>query len=139
VRIIVGIATLLVASVAAAQPVTVTSQNGRKQVSAVRTDGPMSIDGVLDETVWSQAPPAVDFIQADPFEGQPATEITQVRTAFDDQNLYIGALCRDSQPAGIVVNDIRKDFADREQDTFEVQERAMDCASTRVFPEGCRA
>ena len=25
------------------------------------------------------------------------------------------ATCRDSQPSGIVVNDIRKDFADREQ------------------------
>ena len=45
---------------------------------------------------------------------------TEVRVAFDDDYLYIAALCRDSDPSGIVVNEIRKDFAGREQDTFEV-------------------
>jgi hypothetical protein len=64
--------------------------------------------------------PATDFIQADPLEGQPATEITEVRIAYDADYLYIGALCRDSDPSGIVVNEIRKDFAGRDQDTFEV-------------------
>ena len=115
-----ALAFVFMAAVASAQPPTLASPDGRKQVTAVRTDGPITIDGVLDEAVWTQAPPAADFIQADPSEGQPASEATEVRIAFDEENLYIAALCRDSQPSGIVVNDIRKDFADREQDTFEV-------------------
>ena len=78
------------------------------------------IDGALDEEVWTRAVPATDFIQADPHEGQPATEITEVRVAYDADYLYIGALCRDADPSGIVVNEIRKDFAGRDQDTFEV-------------------
>ena len=34
--------------------------------------------------------------------------------------LYIAAYCHDSDPSGIVVNDIRKDFEPGEQDSFEV-------------------
>src|SRR5436190_1590538 len=81
---------------------------------------PITIDGALDEEVWTRAMPATGFIQADPQEGQPASELTEVRVAYDADYLYIGALCRDSNPAGIVVNELRKDFAGRDQDTFEV-------------------
>jgi uncharacterized protein DUF5916/cellulose/xylan binding protein with CBM9 domain len=102
------------------QPLAVPSIDGRKHVTAVWTDRPVIVDGVLDEAVWTQAPPATGFVQADPNEGQPATEQTEVRVAFDAANLYIAALCRDSQASGIVVNTIRKDFADRDQDMFEV-------------------
>jgi tRNA-dihydrouridine synthase len=70
--------------------------------------------------VWQTAPAADGFVQSDPREGQPATEATLVYVAFDDEYLYIGARCLDTDPSGIVVNDIRKDFAGAEQDTFEV-------------------
>ena len=99
---------------------TISSPDGRKQMQAVQVTSPIVIDGALDEEVWRRAMPATGFIQSDPLEGQPATEITEVRIAFDADYLYIGALCRDSDPAGIVVNEIRKDFAGRDQDTFEV-------------------
>ena len=80
----------------------------------------MTIDGVLDEDVWTKAVPATGFIQADPLEGQPASEATDVRIAFDADNLYIAASCHDTDPGGIVVNQIRKDFTGNDQDTFEV-------------------
>ena len=100
---------------------TISSPDGRKQMQAVQATSPIVIDGALDEEVWTARacrPP--DFIQADPLEGQPATEITEVRVAYDADYLYIAALCRDADPSGIVVNEIRKDFAGRDQDTFEV-------------------
>ena len=99
---------------------TLQSPDGRRQVGAVEALAPITLDGVLDEEVWRRAAPADGFLQAEPHEGQPATEITQVRLAFDRDALYIGVLCRDAAPAGIIVNDIRKDFAAGEQDTFEV-------------------
>ena len=43
-----------------------------------------------------------------------------MRLAFDREALYIGVICHDADPAGVIVNDIRKDFAAGEQDTFEV-------------------
>ena len=43
-------------------------------------------------------PPLTDFVQVEPIEGAPATEQTEVWLAFDDDNVYISARCRDSAP-----------------------------------------
>ena len=77
---------------------TISSPDGRRQMQAVQATSPIVIDGALDEEVWTRAVPATDFIQADPLEGQPATEITEVRVAYDADYLYIAALCRDADP-----------------------------------------
>src|SRR5262249_57149965 len=53
-------------------------------------------------------------------EGERASEATEVHVAFDDDALYIGVVCHDSDPSGLIVNDIRKDFTAGEQDSFEV-------------------
>ncbi|MBM3809658.1 MAG: RluA family pseudouridine synthase [Acidimicrobiia bacterium] len=114
------IAVLALCALPAWAQTTISSPDGRRQLQAIQASGPVVVDGTLDEEVWKRAAPAIDFIQADPLEGQPATELTEVRVAYDGDYLYIGATCRDSNPAGMVVNEIRKDFAGRDQDTFEV-------------------
>jgi hypothetical protein len=118
--LIVSLALVASSSPLSAQSVTVTSPDGRRQLAAARVSEAVTIDGRLNEPAWSTAIPAAGFIQADPSEGEPATEDTEVRIVFDDDSLYIGVRCRDSDPSGIVVNEIRKDFAGHEQDTFEV-------------------
>ncbi len=94
------------------------SPNGRLQVVAVRSTDPVRIDGSLDDEVWLLAQPVSGFLQSEPHEGEPATEITEVRVAYDDDNLYIAAYCRDRDPEGIVVNNIRKDFLTGNQETY---------------------
>jgi RluA family pseudouridine synthase len=111
---------LTLSAISAFAQQTLSSPDGRLQMEAVRATSPIVIDGALDEDVWKRAVPASGFIQADPLEGVPATESTEVRVAYDEHFLYIGALCRDVYPDEIVVNEIRKDFAGRDQDTFEV-------------------
>ena len=79
--------------VAAAQTLAVSSSDGRRTLTAVRATTPITVDGVLDEAVWQTAAGRpTGFVQSDPLEGQPATEATEVRVAFDDDYLYIGAL-----------------------------------------------
>ena len=56
------------------------------------------LDGLLNESVWSQTLPVSDFLQQEPQEGQPATEKTHVFILFDRNNLYIGAMLFDSEP-----------------------------------------
>jgi hypothetical protein len=111
-------------SVAPAIPVqaqdVVSSPDGRRRMTAVPVTGAITIDGVLNEDTWVKAVPATAFIQADPLEGQPASESTEVKIAYDADNLYVAVLCRDGDPSAIVVNEIRKDFAGRDQDTFDV-------------------
>jgi hypothetical protein len=111
----------LVASVpAAAQDRVLASPDARRTLLAVETTEPPTIDGLLDEALWQRIEPATGFIQSDPIEGQTATEQTEVRVAFDKDFLYIAARCLDSDPSGVIVNEIRKDFVPREQDAFEV-------------------
>jgi hypothetical protein len=84
-----------------------------------RSTGSIHIDGKLDEGVWAQARPATQFYQTAPHEGEPATERTDVRVAFDDDAIYIGARLFDSDPAGVRGQLARRD-ASTEADQFEV-------------------
>ena len=94
--------------------------DGRRTVTAVETRGGITLDGALDEEAWRLAEPATDFVQAEPLEGQPASQPTDVRLVFDRDALYIGVDCRDEADARTIINDIRKDFPAGDQDTFEV-------------------
>ena len=96
------------------------SPDGRREMLAVPAGGVIRIDGVLDEEVWKRSEPSSDFVQSEPLTGQPATERTDVWVAFDDDNLYIAAYLHDRDARGLVVNDIRKDFKEEDQDDFEV-------------------
>src|SRR5688572_11189887 len=96
------------------------SNTARRQTGATRVTESLRIDGSLNEAAWNRADVASDFTQSEPREGQPATEATEVMVMFDDHFLYVGARMRDSDPAHEIVNDIRKDFREDDQDGFEV-------------------
>ncbi|MFL5383953.1 MAG: DUF5916 domain-containing protein [Longimicrobiaceae bacterium] len=66
------------------------------RLQAVERTAPITIDGRLDEAVWQGPAPATDFRQQDPREGQPATQRTEIRIAYDADALYIGARMLDS-------------------------------------------
>ena len=70
----------------------------RNIVAAARTT-PVTVDGVLSEPVWESAVQVGGFLQYDPAEGSPATERTTVRALFDDDNIYFGIFCHDSDPS----------------------------------------
>jgi Domain of unknown function (DUF5916)/Carbohydrate family 9 binding domain-like len=106
--------------IAVASDISFQSPDGRRAVTALEARSPIALDGALDEEVWQTSEPASGFVQAEPHEGQPATEWTEVRLAFDRDALYIGVFCHDTEAADVIVNDIRKDFTPGEQDTFEV-------------------
>jgi hypothetical protein len=91
-----------------------------RMVQALRTEEAIVLDGVLDEEPWLLAEPAVDFIQAEPSQGEPSTQWTEVRILFDLENLYFGIVCFDDDPSGIVANSLRRDFNSSDEDTFEI-------------------
>jgi hypothetical protein len=93
---------------------------GRRTAVAHRTSTPPSIDGVLDERAWQDAPPLTDFIQAEPFEGTPSTERTEVRILYDSKNIYIGVTCYEDDPSQIVSSDSRRDASLSEMDSFQI-------------------
>ena len=94
-------------------------QNGRS-VTAVRTSSPVRIDGVLSEPDWSTAEPATGFLQREPSVGDPASERTDVRILYDNDNLYIGVTCYDSAPERIVRTEMSVDGELRDDDNFSI-------------------
>jgi len=79
-------------------------------VRAVPLAGEIRLDGRLDEPVWQAAPAATDFRQNQPKEGEPATQRTEVRFAFDGAALYVGArMFDDSGAAGVRTRLVRRD------------------------------
>jgi hypothetical protein len=96
-----------------------TARLGRR-LPAVRAAGAITIDGRLDEADWSRAPVAAGFIQNDPREGEPASEDTEVRVLYDADNLYVGVLARDRDPAAILTSELAKDFNRTSGDDFEL-------------------
>jgi hypothetical protein len=78
----------------------------------------ITVDGRLDEESWQRAEPAADFTQSDPQNGAPATERSEIRILFDRDNLYIGAKFFDSDPGGLLGNQMVRDGALDADDRF---------------------
>ncbi|MGE0451509.1 MAG: DUF5916 domain-containing protein [Vicinamibacterales bacterium] len=94
--------------------------SAQRRASAARASEPPVIDGLVDDAVWKQAQALVDFTQAEPFEGTPATEATEVRVLYDDLNIYVGVICWDADVSRLVTTDARRDSALAGQDSFQL-------------------
>ena len=62
---------------------------GRPTVHPTRTEARPDIDGRLDDLVWRNALRVTEFVQQQPFEGEPASEETEVWISYDSQNVYL--------------------------------------------------
>ena len=114
----------------------------KKIVTAIRITDPIVLDGRLDEPAWKLASPATDFFQRTPISGIPAGERTEVRVLYDDDNLYFGVYCYDSQPARIVVKELKRDFdlngTDMVQIVIDSLHDGLGGYSLSVNPAGAR-
>jgi hypothetical protein len=95
------------------------AQESRPIATAVAASEAPTIDGVLDDRVWQSATPLSDFVQAEPLEGQPASEPTEVRIVYDDDAIYVGAMMHDADPSQIVTTDTRRDAGLGDMDSFQ--------------------
>jgi hypothetical protein len=90
----------------------------RPSLPAQPVQGPIRVDGVLDESSWARAIPATGFVQSTPATGSPASERTEVRILYDDETLYVGAMLYDSEPDRIVAQQMAQDFYSPNEDIF---------------------
>jgi hypothetical protein len=96
------------------------AQGSRPVATAVATAEAPTVDGVLDDRVWLSATPLTTFIQAEPFEGESASESTEVRIVYDDEAIYVGAMMHDKDPSQIVTTDTRRDAGLGDMDSFQI-------------------
>ncbi|MCA9518472.1 MAG: carbohydrate binding family 9 domain-containing protein [Myxococcales bacterium] len=62
---------------------------------------PPTIDGRLDDAVWGEAPAFDDFVERSPVLRGAPVEHTAFRLLADNDALYVGVWCDDSQPAAV--------------------------------------
>lgn len=83
---------------------------GAQTIGAVRITGASpQLDGRLAEEIWRNAPAARDFRQREPTEGAPALDRTEVRFAYDENALWVGARMFSRNPRDIRALITRRD------------------------------
>jgi hypothetical protein len=88
---------------------------------AVSTDDAPLVDGdVLNDPAYADARLVTGFVQNRPFEGQQASERTEVRIVYTADTLYFGVVCYTDDPSTIIVADSRRDSDMTETDSFQI-------------------
>jgi hypothetical protein len=100
-------------------PALLWAQQGDKEIQLIRSASPVLPDGVLDEAVWQKAERAGNFYRRYPVDTGYAAATTEVMMAYDDNFLYVAAICyRTSYDAPYVVESLRRDFNFGRNDHF---------------------
>src|ERR1700704_4052257 len=65
-------------------------------ITAVKAGSAPDINAPGNEAFWKASRPAINFIQREPHEGEPASEQTQVSIAYTKDAIYFRITCFDS-------------------------------------------
>ena len=80
-----------------------------KQITAVKLNEKVTIDGILSENVWKRAG-FDEFFQQEPTQGEKASQRTEVWLAYDNDAIYYAAKYYDPNPDSILARLVRRDF-----------------------------
>ena len=107
----------------------------RPSLRAFRAQGPITLDGLLDEGSWSVADSTTGtFWLTQPAAGFPAPDRTVIRMIYDDEALYMGAVLYDPEPHRLVSAGLEQDFSPQASDMFGVAiDASRDKQSAYVF------
>ncbi len=84
-----------------AAPLDIYLQANRPALEADYVILPPSIDGLLDDRIWSNADPINGFVDAD---NRKIDELTEAKVAYDDWNLYLAVSCKEPLMDKLAVN-----------------------------------
>jgi hypothetical protein len=93
-------------------------KNEAYQYHIHRATSPVVIDGIMNEEAWREAQTATDFFMVLPMDTSKAKVRTDVKMTYDDQNIYLIALCYTALPGPYMVESLRRDFSFGKNDNF---------------------
>lgn len=91
-----------------------------KRITIFRTPSTIKIDGVIEEEAWLKAEKAHSFWQQYPFDSSYAATKTEAMLTYDDEFLYVAAVCYDETEGDFVVQSLKRDFSYPVSDAFAV-------------------
>ncbi len=92
---------------------TVSAQTRKVTYKAEKVQGKAPvIDGHLNDKAWQAAKWDTDFTQYEPYDGKAPSQKTAFKILFDNNNLYVGIRCFDTDPSKIEKILSRRDKTD---------------------------
>lgn len=92
-----------------------------KCIDIKKTKHKIVLDGELNEPDWQLADPASDFVRNLPNDTGAAITPTKAFITYDDQFLYVAAICYDDMPdKKYVIQSLKRDFSFPKNDAFQV-------------------
>ena len=88
------------------------------QIQIKKTDKQIKLDGVFDEEPWKIAQLVGKFHRVTPTDTGYAIAQTEVMVTYDQDNLYIAAICYDPSPGKRPIESLRRDFNFGKNDNF---------------------
>lgn len=85
-----------------------------------KTQEKIQLDGKLEESTWKYAQKATDFWQSFPYDTSYCKSKTEAMMTYDDNFLYVAAICYDSLDGEYVVQSLKRDFSYPRTDAFAV-------------------
>ena len=90
------------------------TQTVRKELPAIKTDQPPTIDGILEDACWQDAPQAIGF--TDERTEKPAKNQSMGRLIYTDTAIYVGLHLYDDMPDKIVARQTKDQTRIRGED-----------------------
>lgn len=98
----------------------VIAQQEKKAFFPQRIDESIDVDGLLNEAAWEKAQEANGLMEVKVWRSGSESARTSVKVLFDDDFVYIGFICFDSQPEKIESYATKKDMDLRDDDSVFV-------------------
>ncbi len=93
-------------------------KNEQFQIHIGKASSAIKVDGIMDEKAWKNAEVAKDFYMVLPMDTSQALVQTEVRMAYDENNLYLIAECFQTLPGPNYVESLRNDWSFGKNDNF---------------------
>jgi hypothetical protein len=91
------------------------SQDINSAYSIQKLNGELKIDGLINESVWKGITPLPLTMHWPDYKGT-ITEETEVRIAYNDQYLFVSAICYDTKPGAIQTTSFQRDGVSQQTD-----------------------
>ena len=92
---------------------------GQQTIGLIRTSEKITIDGMDDESTWNFPANESNFTQFSPNPSTPSSQKTAVKLLYDDDALYVFAVCYDEASEVSKILSIRDDF-NANTDNFQI-------------------
>lgn len=113
------------------------------QIEAFKIQEKIRFDGDLSDSVWQNVKHISNFTQRELNFGEPVSERTEVAVLYDNNALYIGVWCYQTDASEIVAKYMKPDFDYESDDNFQIMLSPFNDNRTGylfvINPNGARA